>query len=92
MPGAPLYRDELHQLAVSANEVVRRYPERAKLEERRVRRRVEAVGEQTLDRVPAIAARRQADGVQHHEADPGKRRTLVAIRRNDPPVRPARHR
>jgi hypothetical protein len=50
-----------------------------------MRRRIEPVGEQALDRVAAELAGRQADRVHDYEADLDARRPLVLIGRiNDP--------
>src|SRR6185436_18142014 len=64
VPGALVHRNELDQRAVAAHQEMRRHLERMNLAEIRVRLRIEAVGEQALDRVAAVLPRRQADRVQ----------------------------
>src|SRR5438034_11484431 len=63
MPGAARDRHELHELAVAPHEEVRRDAQLRDLAEIRVRFRVEAIGEEALDRVAAVLPRRQADRV-----------------------------
>src|SRR5688572_7605133 len=65
VPRAALRRHELDHRAVAPDEKVSRHSQFADFPEIGMRLRVEAVGEQALDRVAAVLPRRQADRVQH---------------------------
>ncbi len=61
VPGTLVDADELNQLAIPPDEKVRRHFGAANLVEVGVRVPVERVGEESLDFVAAVDARRQAD-------------------------------
>src|SRR3954470_5983995 len=90
VPGTALDRDELDELAVPADEEVRRHPHAGDLAEILMRLRIEPVGEQALDRLAAEFTRRQADAMhdqQRYFAAPGPR---VLVRLLDDAIRSCR--
>ena len=79
MPGPVVTADKLPEFAFPLDEEVGRHLQSLDLLEVGVRIPVEPVGEQALHRITAKLARRQADGVQHHQIHQAVRRTRPEI-------------
>ena len=87
--GSPsVARDKLQQLSVAADEEVRGHAQAGDRRERRIRGRVEGVGEETHHGVAFEHSRRQRDPVNDDERDRLARRAGVEIRGRDLPRRP----
>src|SRR5262249_3634922 len=96
MPCAVVDGDELQQLAVAPDDEVGRDLEAADRLEVRMRRPVERVREEPLDRVATVFAGWQADAVQHDEIDRRGLRAWAEVRRRHasratPPARVPLH-
>jgi hypothetical protein len=61
VPGACGERHELQQFTAASDQEMRRHAQAGEIGERGMRRRVQPVGEQALDRVAGVLAARQAD-------------------------------
>ena len=79
VPGAPGAGDELDDFSVTANEEMARNFQAFQRLIIRVRLRIELIGEQFDDTFTAKFFRRQADGMDHQQADVIPVRPLVAI-------------
>jgi hypothetical protein len=79
MPGALAAGHELHQFAVPADEEVGGNPQVVNPGVIGMRRRIQSIGEQLLDAIAAEFTGRQADVVDHHQADGLPRRARVAV-------------
>lgn len=83
MPGAPGTGDELNDFPVTANEKMTGNLQAFQPLIIRVGLRIEPVGEQFDDTFTAKFFRRQADGMDHQQADVIPIRPLIAIGRGD---------
>ena len=72
---------ELQKLAATANQEMRGHPQAAQLREIRMGLRIEATGEQALDRIAAEAPWRQADVMDDEQVDRRARGPLVLVGR-----------
>ncbi len=79
MPGTAIRRNEFDRFAVAPDEVVCRHAQPLERGKGGMTGRIERVGEEPLDRIAAEDFRRQADRVQHHQADRHARRAIVAV-------------
>src|SRR5207237_198239 len=61
VPGTAMHRHELQQCTIAAHEKVCGHFQRMDLPEIRMQVRIEPVGEEPLDRIAAVFARRKAD-------------------------------
>src|SRR5688572_13939817 len=85
VPGARLERHELDQLAITANQEMRRHAHAGQAGERSMRGGIQAVGEQPFDGVAAESAARQADRMEYEQADFAAGWPAVAVWRQDAP-------
>lgn len=83
VPGAQCAGDELQQRPVAPDQEVRGDADCRKRAEIRMRVRIEPIGEQLDDGVPAELARRQRDVVNDQQRDALALRPRVAVRRSD---------
>lgn len=87
MPGACRKRYELHQLAVAANQHMRRHLETANFLKVRMAIAVQPSAKQLLNRITTKLAGRQTDAVQDNELDFGTDRSRILVRASALPRR-----